>query len=261
MKTDRRLDTLRHLVLGWLCLVPTMAWSAEALPADTTVQLGLGVSVNTSKREVYLDTTICLRRGILEYLICKTRTFEHESVFASDCKPSLLHAALLLVGAEALPDADTFTWAEKLHAYAPSLIAIEVEYERDGVRQRKPISSFVINREQPDGIVPDRWVFAGSVFYQRDGQELYAADSTGGVIGLTPKGASVVQFGERLGVPYQGESLGLECNQDVIPPLGTAVRVILSPVSPRAPRLPAEITPAPAHPVASDGNPQTPAKP
>lgn len=236
--------TLRHLLgLAVLCLAQPWAWAGDAV---TT--LGPGVSLDASKREVYLDATVCLRRGILEYLICKARTFEHESVFATSCKPSHLHAALLLIGVEPLPDADAYAWSEKISAHAPALLAIMVEFERDGVRQRKPISSFVTNRERQDGIVPDRWVFAGSAFYQRDGQELYAADSSGGVIGLTPQGASVVQFGEQLGIPYQGEDQGLECRSDAIPAVGTAVRVILSPLSPPDARQPA------TGPVARDGS-------
>ncbi len=245
------MPTLRQaLCLLVLCAVQPWTWAGDAV---TT--LGAGVAVNSTKREVYLDATICLRRGILEYLICKARTFEHESIFATSGKPSHLHAALLLIGVEALADADSFEWADKVRAHAPSLLTIAVEFERDGVLLRKPISSFVINRERKDGLVPDRWVFAGSVFYQRDGQELYAADSTGGVIGLTPKGASVVQFGEHLGIPYQGEGQGLECATDAIPPVGTNVRVILSPLSlPEAKQLPSE-------PVARDVNVQEPAKP
>lgn len=247
------MPTLRQtLCLLVLCAVQPWTW---AWAGDAVTTLGPGVAVNTTRREVHLDATVCLRRGILEYLICKARTFEHESIFATSCKPSHLHAALLLIGAEPLPDADTYTWAEKVGAHAPSLLAIAVEFEHDGVRQRKPISSFVTNRERKDGVVADRWVFAGSAFYQRDGQELYAADSTGGVIGLTPKGASVVQFGERLGIPYQGEDQGLECNQDALPPIGTAVRVILSPQPVPEAKQP------PTGPVAHDLGVQDAAKP
>ena len=244
-------SALRHVLgLAALCVAQSWAWAGDAV-----TPLGPGVAVNSAKREVLLDATICLRRGILEYLICKARTFEHESIFATSCKPSHLHAALLLIGVETLADADSYEWPEKIRAHAPSLLTVDVEFERDGALTRKPISSFVVNRERKDGLVPTRWVFAGSVFYQRDGQELYAADSTGGVIGLTPKGAAVVQYGERLGIPYQGEGQGLECATDAIPPVGTAVRVILSPLT-----LP-EAQQPPPEPVARDVNAQEPAKP
>ena len=225
--------------LALLCMVlfgavPACAWAGEATAQTVTTEdavttIGPCVSVSVAKHEVYLEATVCLRRGILEYLICKSRTFEHESIFATECKPSYLHAALLLIGTEPIPDADTYDWADKIRTHAPSLLSIDVEYENAGALQRKHISGFLSNRERKDGIVPDRWAFAGSVFYERDGQQLYAADSTGGVIGLSPKGAPVVQFGERLGSPYQGEAEGVECAEDGIPPRGTRVRVILSP--------------------------------
>ena len=73
----------------------------------------------------------------------------------------------------------------------------------------------------------DRWIFTGSLFLPRDGEEHYAADGTGGVVGLTPKGASVIQSAERTGIPYHGDERGLECRTDAIPPVGTVVRIII----------------------------------
>lgn len=97
------------------------------------------------------------------------------------------------------------------------------------------LNQFVRNRERTNGVVTDSWAFAGSAFYARDGKELYAADSAGGVIGLTGKGAAVIQYAQRVGIPYQGEDQGLECNEPAIPPVGTTVRVIMASAVPIAP--------------------------
>lgn len=208
--------------------------------ADTVAgltQIGPGVAVDVAKREVYLDATVCLRRGILEYLICAKRTFEHEAIFAAEGKASHLHTSLLLIGAEPFAYSPTDDWPARARAHPNTLLVISVEYED----QRRRLSDFARNREHADGVVGDHWAFAGSVFYTYEGREHYAADSAGGIIGLTNKGASVVQIAEQLGVPYQGETLGLECRDEVIPPAGTAVRVVFSVAKP-----PTDSTPAPA---------------
>jgi hypothetical protein len=225
MKTDRRLHAFRRLAVVW-GLLPAMAWSVETTPADAVVPLGPGISVNTSKREAYLDATVCLRRGILEYVICRKHTFEHEAIFATEAKPSLLHTALLLIAGEPYAYSPTDDWPAQVREHPASVLDIEVEFDVGGTSQRHRLGQFARNRERQDGLVSDRWAFAGSVFYERDGKEYYAADSTGGVIGLTAKGASVVQYAEKAGVPYQGDDQGLECNEDALPPAGTTVRVI-----------------------------------
>lgn len=211
-----------------LLVLPLWCWSAETAPAPGLTQLGPGVAVDVGKREVYLDATVCLRRGILEYLICAKRTFEHEAVFAAEGKASHLHLGLLLIGGEPYAYSPSPDWPEQVRQHPASHLAITVEFDDQGVRQRHRMSQFARNRERADGVVADRWAFAGSVFYERDGKEYYAADSAGGIIGLLAKGASVIQYAENLGVPYQGDDQGLECNEDAIPPLGTPVRVIFA---------------------------------
>ena len=235
----------RHFILALLGLLPLLSWSAETPPTTGLTQLGPGVAVDVSKHEVYLDATVCMRRGILEYLICAKHTFEHEAVFATEGKASHLHLGLLLIGGEPYPYSPAPDWPEQVRQHPAAHLAIIVEFDDQGVLQRRKLSQFARNRERADGVVADSWAFAGSVFYERDGKEYYAADSTGGIIGLMYKGASVVQYAENIGIPYQGENQGMEANGDAIPPAGTPVRVIFTRVA--APATPATpTTPAPA---------------
>ena len=46
-----------------------------------------GVTVNRETREVRVEATVCLKSGILEYLVCKPNTFEHEAIFTTTTKP------------------------------------------------------------------------------------------------------------------------------------------------------------------------------
>ncbi len=205
------------------------AMTAEEVPPKTSVAvLAEGLSVDAKNHQVRMDAVVCLRRGILEYLVCRKHTFEHESIFSTNCKPSQLHLALLLIGLEPFAYDFDLEWPQRARAHTASQITIEVEYTLDGVLMRQPLSIFVINREHASEKIPDHWTFAGSVFYQQEGKEYYAADSTGGVIGVTPKGASVIQFGDRLGIPYQGEDQGLEVNSKTTPLAGTQVQLIFT---------------------------------
>jgi hypothetical protein len=174
-----------------------------------------------------MDAKVCLRRGILEYLVCKTQTFEHEAIFSTDVKGSHLHAALLLIGSE--PSAFVGEeWSVLVKEKKATCLALSVEYEVAGAPVRKRMSEMLVHREKKDGIVPDHWLFTGSTFYQDEGKALYVADSSGAMIGLSPMGWPVVQFGDTLGVPYQGENLGTEARGDAIPETGTKVRIVFS---------------------------------
>ena len=237
------------VLLGLLPLLGTSSWSEEAPPASGITQIGPGVAVDVNKHEVYLDATVCMRRGILEYIICAKHTFEHEAIFASAGKASHLHLGLLLIAREPYAYSPTPDWPEQALQHPASHLAITVEFDEQGVLQRRRLSQFAHNRERSDGVVADSWVFAGSVFYERDGKEYYAADSAGGIIGLMHKGASVVQYGENIGIPYQGENLGLECNTDAIPPAGTAVRLIFTRVTEPAAPAPTVVPDQPSIPV------------
>jgi hypothetical protein len=224
--------SVRIMCVAWLALLAMSsgeAVAAEEVPPSTSVaMLAEGLSVDAKNHQVRMDAVVCLRRGILEYLVCRTHTFEHESIFSTNCKSSQLHLALLVIGLEPFAYDFDLEWPQRARAHTASQLTIEVEYTQDGALMRQPLSVFVINREQASGKIPDHWTFAGSVFYQEEGKEYYAADSTGAVIGVTPKGASVVQFGDRLGIPYQGENQGLEVNDKTTPLVGTQVKIIFT---------------------------------
>jgi hypothetical protein len=190
-----------------------------------------GIEVDIKKREVRLDATVCLSRGILEYLVCLPGTFEHETIFTVKCKPSQFHLALLAVGLVPRPFIPDEKWWEKAQEDKQARVSVAVEYDQDGKKQRRRITEFLVNRERQDGTVPDRWIFTGSAFYNEDGKTRYAADATGIVIGLIPRGAAVIQLGQKVGIPYRGDDQGLEINTDTIPAVGTAVHLVFTPLA------------------------------
>lgn len=240
------------IALAWLLLAQTVLWSAEAVapPAPAVVTLAPGLTLDAGKREVRMEARICLQQGILEYLVCRQGTFEHEAVFVTTCKPSLLHAALLVIGVDPYPFMPGGEdWRQNALDHPASRLAIHVECEQDGRTSRRRIEEFLVDRSKRDGAVPGIWIFSGSSFLQTEGRNQYAADLTGAVIGLIPEGAASIQFGASAGNPYQGEDQGLEVNRDATPAVGTAVRLLFSPHArkdaPALPASPAANTPRP----------------
>ncbi|MBL8852226.1 MAG: hypothetical protein JNG89_21315 [Planctomycetaceae bacterium] len=81
---------------------------AAAQPAVEPTADGAPVALNPQKT-VLLDRThgrlllkakVVLREGVLEMLICKAQTKEHESILSIDADAYLIHAGLLLLGAQ-----------------------------------------------------------------------------------------------------------------------------------------------------------------
>ena len=52
-------------------------------------------------RRVRINAEVCLRQGMLEQLLTRKRTKEHEAILAADVDARDIHTALILAGAEA----------------------------------------------------------------------------------------------------------------------------------------------------------------
>lgn len=213
---------------AWMAVVllGASADAADRVEEARIVTVGPHVTVDLTAREVSLTATVCLRRGVLEYLLCRKHSVEHESIFSTEALPSHLHAALLLIAREPFAYADGSDWADRSLRQPAAWLAVTVEVADD--KRRLPLARLVENREREDRVLTGRWIFAGSVFHQHEGREHYAADHHGGIIGLTAKGAAVVQHAGQLGIPYRGDHLGAICREETIPAVGSAVRLIFS---------------------------------
>ncbi|WP_437184866.1 YdjY domain-containing protein [Planctomicrobium sp. SH668] len=73
---------------------PKVPASAVPLNKQETILL------DKEKKTILLKSTVCLREGVLEMLVCPKQTKEHESIFTLDGKAQVVHAGLLAAGAE-----------------------------------------------------------------------------------------------------------------------------------------------------------------
>ena len=77
------------------------AAKAGAEAADKLVPLNKSATVLLDKtgKRVLVKAKVVLREGLLEMLLCKTHTKEHESILAFEGQAYLIHAGLLAIGA------------------------------------------------------------------------------------------------------------------------------------------------------------------
>jgi hypothetical protein len=196
----------------------------KKIPAGKNIVL----EIEGDKRRVRVEAEICLREGMLEQLMTRKRTKEHEAILAADIDARELHTALTLAGAEA---GKTVQFRPKLVAPSGTTVKIFLEYkDKDNKLVRVPAQQWIRNVKTKKDFHTD-WVFAGSILvpdpFNKKGKPFYGAND-GDVI-------TVVNFeGACLDVPFlatkDNADLDFEAHTDRIPALKTAVSVVLEPV-------------------------------
>lgn len=81
---------------------PPQAVSLSIEPSPTAKPLNPNRTVwlDIANKKVVLSGYLCLREGLLEMLVCKKKTKEHESIIAIDADAYVIHAALIALGAQ-----------------------------------------------------------------------------------------------------------------------------------------------------------------
>lgn len=237
----RILTVLAGVCLWGVCVLggPQTPTGGPGKPGATTKRKGLvelpHLRVDLVKREVVFDANVCLRKGFLELLVCRRPTRdvgskEHESILSTDARGADIHAALMLLGltrgkpAELMPAREGQP-AAVLPPRGPELKVILRWKDSDGKQRQAAPAKWLAapkGRKQPP---TDKWVFVGSDITP-DGK--YWADSSGDIISLSNFASAVID------VPFQSTSVNdaLEfiANTPAIPPKGTRVEVVLTPL-------------------------------
>ena len=190
--------------------------------------------VDLPGRRVEMDANVVLRKGMLELLVCRAQTKEHESIMATRAQPSDLHAALLMLGirpgkaAEYLPPRPSQEGVFLPPRGAELRISMEWVGE-DGETQNASAADWLATtdrdrKEKPAG-PPKKWVFVGSDLLP-DGR--YWANESGDLICVANFASAVID------VPFassdKNQFLEYSARTAEIPPVGTRVKVILEPV-------------------------------
>jgi hypothetical protein len=200
---------------------------AQAELKKVPVGKNITLEIQGDQRRVRVNAEVCLREGLLEQLLTRKRTKEHEAILAADIDARELHLALTLAGAE---PGKVVQFRPKLVAPSGTPIKIFLEYQDKGKTVRVPAQQWLRNIKSKKDFASD-WVFAGSVLIpnpeDKMGKPFYGAND-GDVI-------AIVNFETALlDVPFlntkDNDDLLYQAHTERIPALKTPVAVILEPV-------------------------------
>ncbi|MEM1211414.1 MAG: YdjY domain-containing protein [Planctomycetota bacterium] len=202
-------------------------------PAAT---LPAGITIDRDRKLVQLDAKVVLREGWLELLACTPGTKEHESILSVNTPPSVIHFALLTIGAEPGSPIRIESRGEELVAIPPSgsVIAIELTYEDDGQAVTVPANQWVYNEASQAVMADNHWVFAGSKLREFEEGAAYIADLDGAAVSLVNFGSELLAKPNRLTDSNAVHGENFVVNTEVIPPLGTPVTLTLRLLDPPA---------------------------
>lgn len=201
--------------------------------------LSPGLSLNAAQGEVHIDGMVSLNEGWLEQVACLSGTRDHEVLVTTTVQPSAVHGALLLLGATS-GGPGSWSWSNgELLLSPPTGTAIDVLVQV-GNAEAVPIATWI--RGEGNRVFPDEpWRFAGSNFVVvrdvvRDTQgeiirstqrERYEADMSGSLVGIVTFGDEVLAWPEVLPHRLEVQDVLWEAAGDRMPPVGTAVTLIL----------------------------------
>lgn len=177
----------------------------------------------------------------LEAIVCTRNSKEHETLLATDARPSNIHAALLLLGAEPGTPGDWETGEnDEIVHIPPKGPAVAVEFvwtDPAGTERTDDPVSWVISDSDGARLPDHDWVFAGSriVEWTPPGKdapvEVYDADYSGTLIGLSTFGTETLAWPLVMSPDSEVEEPVWIAEAPVTPPVDTKVIVRLRLVS------------------------------
>jgi hypothetical protein len=203
---------------------PSLVDTAALARADGVVRLpGLVIHGGTNQF-IEAEGTLCLTNGILEFIAVEPKGREYESLLALRGQPSGLQFALLLIGCTAGPLPPPGQPGEP----KGDRLQIDVAWQEGGQARQVPVRQWILDRRTGQPPTDLQWVFTGSTFIKGiDDKEVFLADAEQAFISLWQNRALVINPARDYGNPYQGNDQGFAINREALPPLGTAVRLII----------------------------------
>lgn len=226
---------LAFLVLHALASVPTGA--ARAVPPAGAREMFPNVLVDAQARTVEFEGHVPIRlddprapRVYLEQIVCTPDTKEHESLVVASVKPSHVHAALLALGYQPGTPATWRDEGNKVIPEAPRGDGLGVQFiyvDASGATRTETPAQWIASATNGSAWPSGPFVFAGSRMRTIQGREVYDADASGTLIGLTSFGSEVVAWPAVISPDSQVQEPEWIARVGAVPPMNTKVRVRL----------------------------------
>jgi hypothetical protein len=191
-------------------------------PDPAWKSLGQDIWFDPKTKRLVIRARVALQDGVLEHLLAKGK--DHESILSTDAPARMIHAGLLLTGAE---PGHPVKFQPAFEPPTGPAIAIEVEWEQAGKLKKVDAREWVKDLAAGKPLAKD-WVFAGSELFEdpRTKAKIYAADD-GDLITVANFPAAI------LDLPFRSSDSnadrGFAANPDRVPVRGTPVTMYLSP--------------------------------
>lgn len=203
-----------------------------AMNKEKTLYLEVG---EDGQKRVLFEATVCLREGVmLEVLVCKKQTKEHESILNVDLDSRLIHAALVAAGAKAGKPVQFVNPKTHEAEYTPASgqkMEVTVHYTLDGKVRQERAQEWILDQGTKKPMAHE-WVFAGSRFVKnpdRPNDPDYYMANNGEVIALSNFVDSMLDL--PVEISQAEKDLHFKAVEKKIPPAGSKVWVVLRPLA------------------------------
>jgi len=182
------------------------------------------LSIDRKKGVITIDAKVLRAEYGLEFLLCRNRTKEYESLLSTKATGQQLHAGLLMLGLDPGKPAE-FDGEKYIPPRGGSLKIVIKWKDKTGKLHQSCVADWVkSDKKDRAKFKPERFIFVGSEILP-DGT--YEADQTGGLIALANLSSAVID------VPFKStrslENRRFEMDADKLPPPGTEVKILITP--------------------------------
>lgn len=204
--------------------VDPLARPDDFKPDPAWKELGPSLWFDAKGRRLVIRARVVLREGALEHLLCRKGTKEHEAILATAAPPRLVHAGLLLTGAEV---GHPVRFQPKFLPPAGSPIAIDLEWLEGGKPKAADAREWVLDERAKKALDKD-WVFAGSELVEDPGTKTpYYLAEDGDMITVANFASATLDLPFASTADDTGRTF--VARTAVVPPRGTGVTMFLRP--------------------------------
>ena len=185
-----------------------------------------GLTLNKSRKEIYIPGSINMQKGLVEYLACQAEIGKlHESVLQLEVKPADVQIALLLLG---LKPKNNLTFQGDPTAPEGDPLEIWVEWElADKTRKKVRAEELVFDQKKEKPMDKTYWIYTGSEIV--DGK--FMADVEGSIIATFHDPVALINNP----LPGGGDDTVYICHEKLLPPQGTKVLLTVRVVEVKSP--------------------------
>ena len=157
--------------------------------------------------------------GLVEYGLVHEGGKIHESLFRTNVRPQIIHAAFLLLKQKPIDGFFENLWSEnpqKLR-FPKECIGVEVIWDSNGTQKTDPLENMVINQTNQKGITPKSIIFTGSKVIEGT----YMAEISGSILAVYADEDAILNSCD---IDSDNDDVWI-ANENTMPPLESRVRI------------------------------------